>query len=220
MIANLLISTNINSIMSDDSGETAMVIMGLYHVRHLPIVENGQLIGIISEDDIYSHDTNLAISNYISANSIISVSPNDHLFEVMATLSDNKLTLVPVIDKEGQYLGVISQDDLIHFYANSFSFSEPGSIILLEVPKVDYSLEEISRLVESENAAILSSFLSEVPISPNLLLVTIKLNKMDIGDIISSFERHDYIVKKYFSESEFIDELKDNYNNLMNYLDL
>ncbi len=220
MLANQIISTKILPVSSDDTGEAAVVIMGLFHVHHLPIVDNNKLVGIISEDDIYANDVSKPISDYKLNNNDLFVKPNDHIFEVMGIMSTNKVSIIPVVDEKGKFLGVISQYDLLQFYATSFSFAEPGSIILLEVPRIDYSLEEISRLVEAENAVILSSFLSEIPKNNRTILVTIKLNIMDISDVISSLERHDYIVRSSFSEEEFVDELKDNYDHLMRYLDV
>lgn len=220
MLAKQLISTNILPVMLDDTGEAVMVMMGLFHIRHMPIVEKERLLGIISEDDIYAQDTKALIGTYIQESSVVSVLPTDHLFEVMGVLSDNKLSIVPVVNKENKYLGAISQSDLLEYYASSFSFTEPGSILLLEVPKIDYSLEEISRIIEAENAAILSSSLSEEPTNNDVILVTLKLNRMEISDIIFSLERHEYIVRSSFSEDDFIDELSDNYNHLMRYLDV
>lgn len=220
MLANQLISNNILPVMKDDTGEAVIIMMGLFHVRHLPIINEDRLVGIISEDDIYTQDVNITIDHYTQESSMISVMPDDHLFEVMGVMSDNKLSMIPVVDKNGYYLGVISQNDLLQFYANSFSFAEPGSIILLEVPRIDYSLEEISRIVEADGASILSSFLSEEPSNRNTILVTIKLNKMEVSDVIASLERHEYLIRSSFTEEDFVDELNDNYNHLMRFLDV
>jgi len=220
MLANQLISNSILPVHIDDTGEAVLVIMGLFHVRHLPIVEGDKLIGIISEDDIYTQDVNLPISAYPHHASMISVLPEDHLFEVMGTMSSNKLSMIPVVNGQNKYLGIISQSDLLQFYANSFSFAEPGSILLLEVPRIDYSLEEICRIIEGENAVVLSSFLSEDSSNHDIILVTVKLNKLEVSDVILALERHEYIVRNAFSEEEFIDKISDNYDHLMRYLNV
>ena len=104
-------------------------------------------------------------------------------------------------------------------YAKSFSFSEPGSILVLGTSKPNYSLAEISRIVESENASILSTFLTSIENS-NEVQVTLKINKRDINSIIATFQRYDYEITASFSEYEYIDDMKDRYDALMNYLNV
>ena len=100
-----------------------------------------------------------------------------------------------------------------------FHLKNRGSIIILETNKRQYSLAEISRIIESEDASILSSFLTSEDESTNVT-VTIKVNRQDISRIISALERYDYHVKGKFSEQEYFDELKDRYDALMTYLNV
>ena len=204
---------------TSDSGEEALTLMNINHVKHLPIVNDTQLLGLISEGDILNHDLSDAIGGY----QLSLVRPysyeSEHLFEVMSKMASNNLTVIPVVDRDENYLGLITQEDLIQFYASSFSFTEPGSIILIETNKHQYSLAEISRIIESENASILSSFLTTDDESTNVL-VTIKINRQDIGRIISTLERFEYEVKGSFTEEEYIDELKERYDSLMTYLNV
>ena len=134
-------------------------------------------------------------------------------------MASNNLTVIPVVDAEENYLGLITQEDLIQFYATSFSFTEPGSIIIIETNKRQYSLAEISRIIESENASILSSFLTSEDDSTNVL-VTVKVSRQDISGIISTLERFEYIVKGSFTEEEYFDELQERYDSLMTYLNV
>lgn len=219
MIASELISKTLAPLRTSDTGEEALTIMNIYHVKHLPIVNNEQLLGVVSEDDILVNDMSEAVGSYELSLIKPYANMKDHLFEVMSMMSENKLSVIPVIDDEENYVGLITQEDLIHFYAQSFSFTEPGSIMVLETKKRDYSLAEISRIVEEESAAILSCFLSENTENESVF-VTLKINKHDLQKIIASFERYDYIIKGSFTEEEYIDELKERYDSLMNYLNV
>jgi len=134
-------------------------------------------------------------------------------------MARHKLTVVPGVDNEERSLGLVTQEDLVQFYASSFSFSEPGSIIVIETIKPNYSLAELSRIVEEESAAILTSFITSEE-ETNTILVTLKINKTDIQSIIASLNRFDYTVRASFSEVEYIDTLKDNYDALMSYLNV
>jgi len=205
--------------MTSDTGEEAITMMSIYHVKHMPIVNNEQLLGMISEDDIYNADMEEAIGSYQLTLARPYAQESDHLFEVMSKMAEYKLTVIPVVDQENHYLGLITMEDLVHFYASSFSFTEVGSIIIIETTRSNYSLAEISRIVEGENAAILSTFLSSEPDSQTVL-VTLKLNKQEVQAVIASLNRFEYTIRATFSEVDYIDDLKERYDSLMSYLNV
>lgn len=219
MIANELISQTVSSLRTSDLGEEAITIMNIFHVKHLPIVNNEQLLGVISEEEILGHDLNEAIGSYTLTMRKPYANAEDHMFEVMSIMAENNLTVIPVVNDKGDYIGLITQDDIIQFYAKSFSFTESGSIVVLKTRKRDYSLAEISRIIEMENAAILSSFLTHSPNSEEIL-VTLKLNVQDIQHIVATLERYDYTIKSTFAETEYIDSMKERFDSLMHFLNV
>ena len=219
MIASELISHTISPLKTSDLGEEAITIMNIFHVKHLPIVNNEQLLGVISEDEILQHNLDEPIGSYHLSMRRPYVGWEDHMFEVMSIMAENSLTVIPVVDGESNYKGLITQDDLIQFYANSFSFVEKGSIIVIKTLKRNYSLAEISRIIEMENASILSCFLTQSPESEEIL-VTIKVNKLDIQHIKATLERYDYTIKAFFSENEYLDSLKERYDALIHFLNV
>ncbi len=219
MIASNLLSQTIVPLRTSDTGEEALGIMNDFYVKQLPIVNNEQLLGLISEDDILNHDVAEAIGSYQLSMSRPYVKENNHIYDVISILSEYQLTVIPVVDKEDNYLGLISQEDLIRFFANIGSFTEPGSIIVLEVSKRDYTMAEIARIVESENAAILSSFITST-LDSTKIDVTLKINRQDIQSIIATFERFDYSIKASFFETDYFDSLKERYDSLMSYLNV
>ena len=219
MIASTLLSNMIVPLQTSDKGAKALRLMQEYYVRHLPVINNGRLFGILSEDDVLDNDEQEPIGSYaLSMNGYV-LKDNDHLFEALRLVGEHGITVVPVIDQEEKYLGAITQEDLIRHFANMGAFKEPGSIIVLEMIKTDYSLAEIARIVESENAAILSTLIATRKNSSNVE-VTIKVNKQDIDKIIAAFDRFDYRVKASFQELEFFDSLKERYDALMTYLNV
>jgi len=219
LIAKELISYEISALRTSDTGEEAITMMSIFHVKHLPIVNEVQFLGLISEDDILNHDLDEPIGSYSLGLARPFCYENEHIFEVMSKMAHGNLTVIPVVDAEDNYLGIIKMEDLVLYYAKSFSFSEPGSILVLSTSKPNYSLAEISRIVESENASILSTFLTASENSTEVQ-VTLKINKRDISSIISSFQRFDYEITASFSEYEYIDDLKDRYDALMSYLNV
>ena len=219
MIASSLLSHIINPIRTSTSGKVALRMMNDYCVRHLPIVNNELYLGLVSEDDILNHNASDSVGSFELELTKVHLKDDDHLYKAIKLMSDNKLTIIPVIDKEENFLGVITQDDLLSFFANIGSFKEPGSIIVLEMTKRDYSLAEISRIVEAENAAILSTFIT-TSIDSDLVDVTLKINKQELKKIVTALERYEYRIKASFQEMEYFHSLKERYDSLMNYLDV
>lgn len=219
MIAKELISNDILPLNQKDNCAQAMSMMSVYRIKDLPVVEGQELLGMVSEDTVSTIDPDTLISEVHLNKSYIYVEPSDHIFEVLSRLAQNNFTVVPVVDHEEKFMGIISQEDLIKYYANTFSFKEPGSIIVLETTKNDYSLSEVARVVEHENAVVISSFITNAEDSQSILL-TIKVNQQEISNIISALERYDYKVSASFVEDEYSDDLKDRYDLLMSYLNV
>jgi acetoin utilization protein AcuB len=219
MIAESLISTDIIPLQTSDRGETALEMMSEFYVRHLPIVNNQQLLGLISEDDVLNYDVHEAIGSY----SLSLIRPyamiSDHIYELMRLMAALRLTVIPVVDHDQNYQGTVSMEDLLQYFAKTASFTEPGSILILEVPRRDYSLAEIARLVESEQATVLNVFLTGHPESVRVT-VTLKINLLEISRIVATFERFEYVINAAFTESEYVDSMKERYDSLMSYLNV
>ncbi len=219
MIAEHLISEFIIPLRTSDTGEDALATMNDFYVRHLPIVNDKQLLGLISEDDILDHDVKEAVGSYQLSVARPFVKNDDHVYEILRLISEYHLTLIPVVDKEENYAGLVTMEDLLQYFARSASFSESGSIIVLEMNKQDYYLSQMANIVESESAVILSSFITSSRDSTRLD-VTLKVNVQNIQPIIAAFNRFDYEVKASFSESDYLDALRDRYDALMLYLNV
>jgi len=219
MLAKLLITNGIVPIKTSDTGEEALSLMSEFNLSHYPIVNNEQLLGLISEEDIIDNDVEEAIGSYSLSLSKAFAKESDHLFEVLGLLGESNLTIIPVVDDEYNYLGIINQHDLLNYFADSGSFTEPGSIMVLEIPKRDYSMSEISQIVESEGGVILSSFIN-TNLDESLVDVTLKINMYNITAIIANFERYSYKIKYALQEEGTFDAAKERYDSLMSYLNV
>ncbi|MBL7794631.1 MAG: CBS domain-containing protein [Saprospiraceae bacterium] len=219
MIAENLLSSIILPLRTSDTGEEAIGLMSDFHIRHLPIVNDRQLLGLLSEDDVLNNDAEEAVGSYALSLPSVYVKHSDHIFEVMRLLAEHNLSIVPVVDDQHNYLGLITMEDLLRYFASTVSFIEPGCIIVLEIAKRDYSLAEIARIVESENAAIISAFITTNAHSERLE-VTLKINRLNVHGIIATFERFKYVVKASFYEAEYFDSLRERYDALMSYLNV
>jgi acetoin utilization protein AcuB len=114
---------------------------------------------------------------------------------------------------------MITQADLIKHLAGIFAITNPGGVIILEINEKDYFLTEIAKIVESNDAKLLSLSITSFPDSTKLE-VTLKLNRMDIEPILQTFNRYNYSVKASFSENSNYESLKERFDSLMNYLNV
>jgi len=221
MRANELISEVIMPLRTSDTGNIALSWMDELHVSHLPIVNNETFLGLVSEKDIYElNDPDEPLGGYQLSLVRPYVYDDQHLFEVIRILSTMNLTLVPVLDEHENYLGCITQSRLLKEIAQMGTIDQPGGIIVLQMNVADYSLHEISRIVESNDAKILSSNVRSFNES-NMIEVTLKLNKIDVSPVIQTFNRYDYQISASFSEENNYDDLlKERFGSLMNYLNI
>ncbi len=221
MLAKELISDIISPLHTSDPAQKALSWMEIYKVSHLPIVNNKKFLGLISESDIYDlNEPDLPIG----AHKLNLFSPfvyeDDHIFTVIALVSELKLTLIPVLDKEDNYVGAISLQDMVKYFSKLISAENPGAIIILEVSIHDYQLSQIAQIVESNNAKILAMYLDNKPDSVQMDVI-IKVNVTEISAIIRTFERYEYKIKATFSEETELNELyKNRYELFMRLLNL
>ncbi len=221
MLAKNLISDVVPALKTSDTGVQALNWMEVFRVKHLPIVNHQQFLGLISDQDIFDlNNAEEAIGNHELSLKRPFVSGGQHIYEVIEVLSRLKLTLVPVLSDDANYMGVITQDDLTREFANLSAMQHPGGILVLEMSDNDYSLTEISNIVESNNARILSLYVSNIPES-RTLSVTLKVNTTDITSVIETFNRYNYkIAASYMTSEEMDDFYQDRFDEFLNYLNV
>ena len=217
MTASELYANDILPLRTSDTGADALEVMREFYVQHLPIVHDGELLAIVSEDDVLEHDVESDLGDYATSLPQLRIRTADHLYEVMRMVAQYDLTAVPVVDAENKYVGLITASDLLNYYARTSTFTESGSIVILEVQRRDYALSEIARIAESENAIILSSFV-EASGDGSLLQVTIKVNHENVAGMLNTFQRFGYEVQGTFNEGEALDSMRERYDALMSYL--
>ena len=213
-----LISEDIPPLTHTDTGEKALRWMDEFKVTHLPDLKNGNFVGVISESDILDKmDVEDTLDKLFDHLPRPYVNENSHIYEVLAKISEHKLSVLPILDNNEKYLGCTSIHNLITKIANTGSIKESGGIIVLEVNAVDYSMAQIAQIVESNNAKILSSYIMS-PSDSNKLEVTLKINQIELDRIIRTFERYDYTIKASFQKSSGDEDVQFRYDALMNYL--
>ncbi|NLA25238.1 MAG: CBS domain-containing protein [Bacteroidales bacterium] len=221
MLAIELISEDIPNLKTSDTGVEALNFMETYRVSHLPVVNNQEFLGLISDNDIYDHNnTDDPIGNHNLSLMSPYVFAHQHIYEVLEIVDRLKITVIPVLNKQKHYLGLITAKYLIQAFADMATVHKSGSILVLEMNIHDYSLSQIAQIVESNNTKILSLYVS-TNLDTTKINVTIKLDTTDPSLVIQTFNRYDYqIMGQYLSEENEKTTLYDRYQSLMNYLNM
>lgn len=220
MFAYELISDSIPPLKTSDTVQKVQDRMAEFRVNHLPVVNHKQFLGLISDEDLIEvQDTSTQVGSLSLSIHNPFVFEDQHIYDVIRLFYEQKISLVPVLDYNKNYRGLISINSMMEYMATITSVKEPGGIIVLEITNRNNSLAHISQIIESDNAQILSSYVQSFPDSTKLE-ITLKLNRTDLSSIIASFLRYDYQIKATFNDTKSYDGTSDRYDQLMNYLDI
>jgi predicted transcriptional regulator len=220
MLAEDLISDTIPPLRTSDTGIKALNWMDEFKVSHLPIVNHNEFLGLVSDTDVLDlNEPSEPLGNHPLSLIRPFVYAKEHIYEVLKIVAKMELSLVPVLDENNHYLGNISQRTLIEHFASTAAVQNPGGIIVLGLNQNDYSLNQISRIVEDNDTKILSLYISEIADSMRVEL-TIKVNREDIRSILASFQRFNIDIKASFQQSEFSEDLRNRFDLFMNYINM
>lgn len=220
MLAKDLITDEIPPLKTSDTGLMVINWMDEFKVSHLPIVNNHEYLGLISDTDILDLNiTDEELGKHKLSLMRPFVTENQHVYEVIKLISNLKLTVLPVLDENQNYVGLIPVTALLQQFAILAATREPGGIIMLEMNVLDYSLSQIAQIVESNDGKILSCYLNSI-LDSTRIEVTLKINKEDISGILQTFSRYNYTVKASFHQSEFSDDMKNRFDSFMNYINI
>ena len=215
-----LIQNNVPPVRINESIEKALNWMDEFKLNHIPVVNNSEYIGLLSDEMVYDYN-NLtdSISNINFIGNQHFVLENTHFIQIVSFLSKFKLSIIPVCDNQKNYKGSISGKKLLDIFSAQSGFASNGSIIVLLVNNTDYQLSQISQIVESNDAKILSLY-SEFLESNKQLRLTMKLSECKLGALLQTFSRYEYVIEEIFSDNEINNLSQQRYDHLMKYLNI
>ncbi len=219
MLASQILHTGFPSLHLTDRVSLALQLMDEYDVQHLPVLSEEHFVGLIAKSDLLDVDEEQSIASIQDQFANLSIKGEEHFLVALKMAAEREFSLVPVINELSELLGVITLSSLIQQLSRFVGNEEKGGVIVLEISKRNYSFGEISRLVETNDALITQCNTFTEPES-GLIIITLKVNKIEISAIVATFQRYDYAVRYYFGEESYTNELKDNYNHLLAYLNV
>ena len=221
MIAIEIINQMIPPLKMTDPASKALKWMEELRTNQLPVLENGYYKGLISENIILEeNDVNKNVGEFTLEGENCFVYFHQHIYDVIKIASDNHAQIIAVLDEDNQYHGVINIEDTIAAFAQTAAVQSAGGIIVLSLNQIDYSLAEVSRLIEGENAKILSTWITNDVLDPNKIKLTIKINKTDLSRITATLERFGYKIIARFHETKHTATEQERLDILMKYLEM
>lgn len=220
MLAGDLITDEIPPLKTTDTVEMALDWMEQFKVSHLAVVNNRELIGLVSETDLldYEHP-----EQEISSSKLHLMRPvihhYQHAYDLLRLMSSMNLTLIPVIDDKELYKGCITLQGIVQNLSNMASVQDPGGVIVLEMNQHDYSVTHIGNIIEGNEAKILSLHVSSLADSTKIE-VTIKVNRENLSPIIQTFNRYNYSIKASYQNGDFNRDMDNRMNEFLRYLNM
>jgi acetoin utilization protein AcuB len=129
------------SIAPDAGIREAFFRMKEHHIRHLPVVEDGALVGIVSDRElrrpdwvdetvdishVYKLDDALSVSDVMIKNVHV-IHTYDSLRKAARLLLENRIGAAPVLDKKGTLVGMLSAVDLLRALYSMMGGDKPDS---------------------------------------------------------------------------------------------
>lgn len=220
MLATELISNIIPPLKTSDTVQKALERMSEFKLYHLPIVDENQFLGLVAEDSLMEVKDQKSLIGNLSLSTVNSfVFADTHIYDIINLFGRLKLSVVPVLDSNKNYLGSISINNLIAYIADIYAVKEPGAIIVLSINNRNNSLAHMAQVVEADNAQILSSYVNSFPDSTRLE-VTLKINKAEVSAIVASFERYNYDVQAVFNNIQNDNGSAERFGSFMSYLNV
>jgi acetoin utilization protein AcuB len=220
MLTADLINNNIPKLHLTDSVSKALQLMNDFRVFHLPVISEEKYLGLISEDDLLDAEDEKNMIETLQDHFIQkSLLLNEHFLNALNFSNKFESSVIPVTNTENELIGVITTPDLLKTLGAFSGATEIGGIIVVEMERIQFSISEISRIVESNDATILHLNTTVHP-ETGLLTVTLHLNKKEISAIMAAFERFEYDIIYSYGNDDNEHEIKGNYLHLMNYLDI
>jgi acetoin utilization protein AcuB len=211
--------------LSDSVGD-ALNWMEENRIGQLVVADDGKYAGIVSEDILLNYDEDLPLSEVMLQFSEVYLTDYQHIYESLGIITKYSsggvpLQLIAVVDEEKSFVGIITASEIYAKFAELLGSQDAGAVLVISIKNRDYSLAEISRLVESDNAKILSSYYSgNTYLNNDSASLTLKINRENITSIIATLERFGYIVEASYAHEPIESIEQERYDMLMKYLSI
>ena len=210
MLAAELIDPMLPALKLTDTVGEALEWMQEHRIGQMVLTDQSEYKGILSEDLLMDvADEDRPLSDVMRLFEGVYAFENQHSLELLTLALEHRLDVLAILNENREFMGTVSVKELLKNFSRELGITEPGAILILTINERDYSLTEISRLIESNNVKIVGSYFSSAAYGmPDRSRLTLKLNRRDIGPVVSTLERFGYNVESAFANTpiESIDQ--------------
>ena len=216
MLISEYISKDFPAFEVDSSAEEALEIGSEFGFTHVFVQKNNLFLGGICKEFLEENpDKNLEeLLVHIERFAILEGGTVLDTVKLFYTFNAN---IIPIINKNEEYLGYIAYDDVFNELSKYPLFSENGAVLTVETNLKSFSMTEIAKIVESNNSKFYGAFISHV--NDDVIQVTMKINHDNLSSIDETFDRFGYHVVHKFYNDEKEDLIKDRYQYFQKYLE-
>ena len=218
MFTENLIDHSLFPFKSSDTVDFAMETLLSLQVSALPVVDNGEIKGFVESTALEDANPDLPISEIIKPHPAWVINENSHFFESIKRLGVYKAGCLAITDSEDNFKGIVSKSSVINYLSDSYTLKAEGSVICIEMVARNYSLNELNRIIENDDAKILGVTLFNIPDSSRIM-VTIKLNTVYTDRLIASLQRFGFEVTASFYNNHDGADFENRYQSLLKYLE-
>lgn len=127
-------------------------------------------------------------------------------------------TIIPVLNSNKDYIGYYDLSDVLDLFSSSPFMSNDSETLVVEKLELEYSMGEVSQIVEANGGKLLGMFISER--STDFVQITLRVVSKKINEIIQTFRRYDYKVISSHENDMYLEDLKNRSEYLQKYLEM
>jgi CBS domain-containing protein len=223
MLVSHLIHVDHDPVYSDQSPMHALSWSALHGESRVPIIDrlNRALVGTVREDVLLDHvkDEMLPLQ---SLESSLMAYPEQHVFDVWHAINETGQKVIPVAERNGNYLGYITLEDVRQAVEQALGLMQDGLTIFIESDQRTSDLQAIIGIIEKEGVRILSmgvEYAEENEDDEQLHKISMRLDPANADRAVSSLRRFGYAVHSD-ARSHDDAEWADRANELIRFLEL
>ncbi len=180
-------------------------------IRRLPVLSHGKLIGIITDRDVKdaspSKTTSLDIHELyyllseMKVKDVMTPEPltilgDDTLEKAAMTMLDNKISGIPVVDKEGHLTGLLSETDIMKGFIHATGIKEGSVQFVVDVADAPGAVTKVIKIMRDNNARIVSILTSFEDTGEGMKRVSIRIlaNEEDIQKILRYLQENTELI--------------------------
>jgi len=174
-------------------------------IRHLPVVSDGALIGIVSDRDLRRALPPLASApaglapqlaavpvERVMTHPVITTGPRVSIEEAGCVMVSEKISALPVMEG-GRLVGIVTETDVVTLLTRALGVAEPSSRLEVSFTPGGSALADIVRTIEEAGAAVTS--VVTLATGPESRVVTVRVATIDPRRAVTALESRGYAVR-------------------------